>query len=522
MPILIGDISPSEFRRSEVNHINHIRDIASLKNGDVVEFFGHALKFDEDCVTESICRQLQAEGDLVCDNALLVIFPKASDSVGKDLYETLVSYVDAHPGHNAASIFLHEAQRAPPSEIEVSEEEVSQGRMFFLDHAMQIMQAFLHYSLAGGFASVRIGRTLRAVSYLVPSHGAAEITKASNDRTSARLLETFQFVLDVTGCPPYPLRTKDSEGEKRTIPGTKAYLMPGGEGWKAALRVRMLHGVARRRTRERLGKAGLLGPEDVPISQEEMSATLGSFCIVPLWCLHRLGLPPTSKQAHTYLALWRHIGFYLGVSPAILTRYFRSVPAADKFLASAVFDLFSGDEPLDITTVPTIPILRAVSERPPSYSSFEYNCAVTRYLLGNELATLLGVPLTSRWMSVKMHSVFFLYKLPVWFSRWYPRRSWAENRRELLSEGIARSVRFNLGMRRPQFRPRTELQGEDHPSGTLAEGVEEKEAVVPDYPGAQVLVRKWKEMIAEMVIAHVVVGGLVLGAAVYALKRVGY
>ena len=35
----------------------------------------------------------------------------------------------------------------------------------------------------------------------------------------------------------------------------------------------MLHGVARRRARDRLEKAGLLASADVPMSQEEMSAT---------------------------------------------------------------------------------------------------------------------------------------------------------------------------------------------------------------------------------------------------------
>lgn len=130
--------------------------------------------------------------------------------------------------------------------------------------------------------SPRIVRTLQAVSYLVPplrrssssavstqdvdtkgdpETAAQVVTPASSSRTLARLLETFQFVLDVLGC------TVDSP------PIGRGYLMPGGDGWKAAVRVRMLHGVARRRARVQLTKEDAGDEEGVPVSQEDMCAT---------------------------------------------------------------------------------------------------------------------------------------------------------------------------------------------------------------------------------------------------------
>ena len=87
-----------------------------------------------------------------------------------------------------------------------------------------------------------------------------------NDRTYSRLLETFQFVLDVMGCST----AMDSSPVN--------CLSPEGEGWKAALRVRLLHGVARRRILERIKFSTVsysVDDDGIPINQEDMAATYG-------------------------------------------------------------------------------------------------------------------------------------------------------------------------------------------------------------------------------------------------------
>jgi|SRR5882724_4342774 len=107
----------------------------------------------------------------------------------------------------------------------------------------------------------------------IPSSQLAAITTEMNDRTYSRILETFQFVLDVMACTK-PLATPPLKGnspEKYT-----GALDPGGEGWKAAIRVRLLHGVARRRIFDRLHSSPTtysVDDDGVPINQEDMSAT---------------------------------------------------------------------------------------------------------------------------------------------------------------------------------------------------------------------------------------------------------
>lgn len=71
------------------------------------------------------------------------------------------------------------------------------------------------------------------MSYLVPvsSTNATLVSEASSRRTFLRLLETLQWVLDVMG------GTSDN-GDMTPLKG---------EGWRSTIRVRMLHGIARRR-----------------------------------------------------------------------------------------------------------------------------------------------------------------------------------------------------------------------------------------------------------------------------------
>ena len=104
----------------------------------------------------------------------------------------------------------------------------------------------------------------------------------------SRLSETFQFVLDVMGCsvstlPSGPTagtqakHTQHEDHRNREI----AYLLPGGEGWKSAVRVRLLHGIARWRTEERWERGENAQP-GVPISQEDMAATCVTSVCTPL------------------------------------------------------------------------------------------------------------------------------------------------------------------------------------------------------------------------------------------------
>lgn len=110
------------------------------------------------------------------------------------------------------------------------------------------------------------------------SGASHRITSTSNERTFARLLETLQMVLDVLDCTAMPPRSGHETPEcamSQKLEDRAAYLEPGGYAWRTVVNVRLLHGVARMRVRERWqreGKQDLLDGT-IPINQEELSAT---------------------------------------------------------------------------------------------------------------------------------------------------------------------------------------------------------------------------------------------------------
>ncbi|KAF5370813.1 hypothetical protein D9758_001860 [Tetrapyrgos nigripes] len=483
-----------------VRTVLHSSDTLDLQEGDVVHAFGHkSFAWDADCVDEATALRWRSQSDPLCDDALKCLFDNTSPN-GVDLFDRLVACVGKEEDPNSAlGRFYASVCEVPPPGIRATDVQVEMGRAFFIDHSIQILQALLYYSLAGGFASPRIVRTLQKISYLVPSGGNDDLSSAQNDRTFRRLLETFQFVLEVMRCvAPVP--------EERGA----VYLQPGGDGWKSIVRVRLLHGVARAKVRAKMSDT----PDFVPISQEDMSATLASFSTIPLWTLDKLGISYSRQGAEAYLAVWRHVGFYMGISAEILERHFSSVAVSDKFLSSLGIHVFSrdlGDED-SLSHAPTVPVLRAASHRPPFRSSFEWNCAITRYLLGPSLANHLDVPQTTWPMKIKLRVILLAQKYPVIFAQWYGkfRNGWLEKRRYTYAGGMALTLRGQLGMRKTKFRPVEKVE----------EAKWDDESVAPDYETTRILRRYWKEVLIEMVVVTLGILGLVMYMAHYLMTLV--
>lgn len=110
----------------------------------------------------------------------------------------------------------------------------------------------------------------------------------------ARLVETARFVAAV--CAP-------------------GALAPEEAGWRSALSVRLLHAWVRSLSR----RAGYdVARYDEPINQEALAGTLTLFGHGILACLTRLGVSVKKEEAESWHALWRHVGWLIGVDPALL------------------------------------------------------------------------------------------------------------------------------------------------------------------------------------------------------------
>ncbi|CAE6528581.1 unnamed protein product [Rhizoctonia solani] len=511
---IIDEIS-RPFRPEDIVEIHDSSQTENVLPGTICSKWDHVFEWDEHCVKASTLEQWRHHSDDLCDKALLETFPTLSSSTGIDLLDAIEHRAEQGPG--AARDFIDHVKRIPPKGIRASDDQIRQGQAFFYTYSSPILAGLMHFSLAGGFASARITRVLHAVSYLVPAKsskaGEYSITPATSDRTFKRLLETLQMVLDAMGG-----NTSLVEREGKSVKLGVHDLTPGEEGWRSVVRVRLLHGVARRRIMERARhpEQGIPGydfdADGYPINQEDLAATLSSFCSAPLFCLSRLGYHPSVSDKEAYIALWRHIGYYMGVDPDILSRHFSSLSVNNKFLASTVVHLLTSDPEADSLPPPTMPILHAISHRPPFPSTFTYHCALTRFLVGDALADHLRIPKTPPLEYYRLRTKLLLTKLPCLFGRVYPLRNWESRRVRISREGLSRVVRWQMGMRRTAFRPRQE-------DGELAPGVEQSEAVVPNMVLGRAFMREYNFLIREMV---GVIGGVVLSVLAVGWKATSW
>ena len=317
--------------------------------------------------------------------------------------------------------------RQPPSVL-------SEGQAVFWRYSVDMFTSLLHFSLAGGFASARIMSVLHETGYL---------TSSSRDATYRRLMETTLALIDFMG-DMTPLT---------------------GAGWRSAVRVRLLH--AQVRVRILGGKARLntydFEKDGVPINQEDLAATLGGFCLAPLWCQKRLGIHLTPQEELAFLATWRHVGYYLGISPHLLRTYFNTQGKANashahRFFACVAFHLFTPTVPKNPRATPTYTILHAVAHRPPNDKTTGFHCELSRYLLGPGLANQLAIPRGTwgDWLGVQQHA--WTSWLTANFSARY-RPQWEVQRQNLFRRVIYLIVCWQLGERRSTF---TYKEQQDH------------------------------------------------------------
>lgn len=97
---------------------------------------------------------------------------------------------------------------------------------------------------------------------------------------------------------------------------------PGGlhrenEGFKRTIRVRMIHAFVRRHI---LSTDWDLAENGVPINQSDLAYTVVEFLWLPVRSMLRLGVYYTPEDLSAIYAMWRYMGFLMGVNPEMLVR----------------------------------------------------------------------------------------------------------------------------------------------------------------------------------------------------------
>ena len=281
-------------------------------------------------------------GDPEMDELLQYLSQKKDVGCGCGAFDDVISYAAKEyqnkSGSNtqqssspAVQFYKHYYENIPDW---VDFDQIQRGINVFLAYLPVAGCSLFYRSLVGGFSIPEIVQVLIATRYLVPSSqvvsSGGDNTQKSIDRdrkrSFERLLDTGGFVASCFAPPP----STDIETDRDVLLSASS-LRPGGKGWDAALRVRVLHAKVRRsllQSTKTSRDAGQTMPSwdteknGIPINQEDMAATLLAFSTNVLLGIEIIaGKPLPEQEQRDYLALWRYIGWLLGVDTVEREQY---------------------------------------------------------------------------------------------------------------------------------------------------------------------------------------------------------
>lgn len=240
---------------------------------------------------------------------------------------------------------------------------IAAGQRFFDDWDLEICAALFTASLPSAYAGRQGVGVLARVSQL-----------ADPGTVARRIGETGQMLLDITQ------------------PGA---LERGGVGYQRIVEVRMLHAAVRAVL---LGKDAPGGSWPAanggPVNQEDLLATLMTFTVIVFRALDRMGIDVTVDDQKAYLHLWAVAGDLLGITEARLLdgelqdvegltdklQELLQAPSADgRYLMTVLLHELELAMPLGWLRVPR---------------------TVVRFLIGDRVAEMVGVPGAAWWSPV--------------------------------------------------------------------------------------------------------------------------
>ncbi len=240
----------------------------------------------------------------------------------------------------------------------------------WLDEARLVRahEVFLRAGILGG---ITLGLCSLVHGYAAPAgNKPLAFSGRLKERAERRLAETGRFVTAVT---------------------EPAGLKPGAPGFRAVLRVRLMHAQVRRL----LLDSGRWSHDEWshPINQHDMLATILLFSCIFVDGIRKLGVHVSAQEADDYQHLFRYVGELIGVEPALLPTTF-----AEGMRLAHLIRLTQGEPDKDsrelVSAMTDAPLLAA--KTPEQRKRAERQVAVARGLcrglIGEELADALGLP----------------------------------------------------------------------------------------------------------------------------------
>lgn len=225
--------------------------------------------------------QLYFTCDTGADQVVIDLFEGLGHKQGHVLLNTLLEQgLDAVPDLPDSLHKLYSESLIVPDWLD--EELLKAGAEFCQRTGLYGLVTLRNYSLMGGYESAAINKPLI-------------YTGALKAGPAKRLAETVAFWVDLTG---------------------DGALKPGAIGFNAAVKVRIIHAMARHYTRKLTDWSD--AQWGIPVNEGDMVATYLGFSLVFLEGLHMLGFRPSAKEVKGVFHLWKYIGHLLGIKHTLL------------------------------------------------------------------------------------------------------------------------------------------------------------------------------------------------------------
>lgn len=287
----------------------------------------------------------------------------------RDLYALLRD----HAGEDKVLQQLWQQVNTVPDWVDWNQ--IARGQDVFYRYGGPVLTGLAYQSLLGGLGAARVTEVLSRT-------GGFAVDVARN-----RLFETTQYLLQCT----------------RSL----ADIQPGGEGWAATIRVRLLHATVRNRimklaeTRPEYFDTAKLG---VPINDMDCVGTIVSFSSALIWIsLPRQGIYLRPQEIEDYTALWRYIAYVIGCpTEGLLETKEQSKRILDSIMMYEI-------APTRTSQILANNVIKSLQDKPPGYASADFLLAGARWLNGNELCDALALPKPSIYYTFLMagQCIFF-------------------------------------------------------------------------------------------------------------------
>jgi len=156
-----------------------------------------------------------------------------------------------------------------------------------------------------------------------------------------------------------------------------------GKNYVKILKIRLMHAVIRYFT---LHSGQWNQTWGHPINQEDMAGTNGAFSYIVIRGLRKSGIKTNETGEEAYLYLWNVIGTILGVAEELLPQNLREAYHLDRAIAQRQFRPSEAGQGL------TLALLKTLQKQLPSTSLENLPAAQMRFLLGDSVADMLGLP----------------------------------------------------------------------------------------------------------------------------------